>query len=150
MVAPEDRKIANLAQIASRGRVGPPKDWQSHWRTNRRWRGLPPLRITSFDISRDTATPMVSVEGLGNARRTIVNVTREAGWMVVPRPVSGCLFHVAPESDRTSAASEDARRRLIPIATYDEWSGMAASLASVMRHEIEMRRERTKRLQDGD
>lgn len=150
MVAPEDRRTANLAQIASRGRVGAPEGWQAHWRTNRRWRGLPPLRRTSLDVSRSTASPMVSVEGLGSARARIVALTRDAGWMVVPRPVTGCLFHVSPESDRTTAASEDARRRGIPIASYDEWTEMAMPLASVMRHEIEVRQGRIKQLQDGD
>jgi len=140
MVATEDRETANLAQIAAKGRIGAPEGWQAHWRGKRRWRGLPPARITSRDMSMATGTPMVSVEGLGNARRDIVALSAAAGWMVVARPVTGCLFHIAPDADRDSAASEAARRAGIPIATYAEWSGMAAALASVMRHEIESRR----------
>lgn len=140
MVAPEDRETANLAQIAAKGRIGAPEGWQAHWRGKRRWRGLPPARITSRDISQATGTPMVSVEGLGNARREAVRLSTESGWMVVPRPVTGCLFHVAPDADRDSAASEAARGAGIPIATYEQWAGMAGALASIMRHEIEARR----------
>lgn len=149
MVAPEDRETANLAQIAARGRVGATDGWQAHWRGNRRWRGLPPARITSLETSRKTGTPMMSVEGLGNSRRDIITRSKEAGWMVVPRPVTGCLFHVSPDPSRDSSATEAARQRGIPIASYEEWEGMVEALASVMRHEIEARMGITKRLQDG-
>ena len=148
MVSAEDRDTANRAQIAARGRIGPPDGWQSHWRTNRRWRGLPPARMTSLHQSRETGRPMMSIEGRGGARRDVATLSREAGWMVVAAPVLGCIFHVAPDSTSCSPAAERARASGIPIASYDEWMGMADSLAAVMAHEIGLRAEGTKRLQD--
>lgn len=82
---------------------------------------------------------MMSIEGLGHARRDIVDLSVAAGWMVVQRPITGCLFHVSPDPERDSKSNEAARQRGIPIASYEEWKGMADILAAVMRHEIETR-----------
>lgn len=147
MVPPEEHGEANRAQIAARGRIGAPDGWQAHWRTNRRWRGLPPARITMLDRSRREGMPMMSLEGRGGERRLVEQISREAGWMVSPFPVRGCLFHVAPETDTTTRAAEQARAAGIPIATYSEWAGLAAQLAKVLTHEIASRTG--KHLQDG-
>lgn len=136
MVPQEEHAEANRAQIAARGRIGPPEGWKAHWRNNRRWRGLPPARITALEISRRAGLPMMSIEGKGRARRETAGLSRDAGWMVVDEPVRGCLFHVAPDASSESRASERARKDGIPIASYGEWAALAAELAPVMRHAI--------------
>lgn len=139
MVPPEEWAEANRAQISAKGRIGPPKDWQATWRTNRRWRGLPPARITMLDRSRAEGRPMMSLEGRGSARALIQRISEEAGWMIADNPVKGCLFHVAPASDSGSRAAEAARASGVPIATYEEWAGIADQLGRMMGHEIAQR-----------
>lgn len=139
MVPVEEHGEANRAQIAARGRIGPPEGWQAHWRTNRRWRGLPPARITTLDRSRRDGLPMMSIEGRGGERRLVEQISRDAGWMVTATPVRGCLFHVAPTSESSTKAAEQARENGIPIATYGEWVGLASQLAKVLGHEIAVR-----------
>lgn len=136
MVPAEEHAEANRAQIAARGRIGPTEGWKADWRNNRRWRGLPPARITALESSRRQGLPMMSIEGRGRGRRETVERSRDAGWMVVDEPVRGCLFHVAPDAASESRAAERARRDGIPIASYEEWATLAAELAPVMKHAI--------------
>lgn len=136
MVPQEEWAEANRAQIAARGRIHPPEGWQAHWRTNRRWRGLPPARVTMLDRSRREGRPMMSIEGRGGERRIVQKLSEEAGWMVSSDPVKGCLFHVAPAHDSGTRASEKARENGVPIATYHEWIAIADQLARMMSHEI--------------
>lgn len=147
MVHPSEWPEANRAQIAAKGRIGPPDGWQAHWRTNRRWRGLPPARITMLDRSRKEGRPMMSIEGRGADRRLVQTISENAGWMVSSDPVKGCLFHVAQSHDTQSKAAEKARENGIPIATYGEWAGIAEQLARMMSHEIGTRTGN--HLQDG-
>lgn len=148
MVAHDERGEANRAQIAARGRIGPPEGWQAHWRSNRRWRGLPPLRPTIADRSIETGCPAMSLEGRGRLRTEIAELSEAAGWLINDRPTRGCLFHVASACDLETPASEAARAAGIPISGYDEWRTLAADLGRIMAHEIDMRSKRN-RLQDG-
>ena len=136
MVPQEEWPEANRAQIAARGRIGAPKDWQAHWRSNRRWRGLPPARVTMLDRSRMEGRPMMSLEGRGGGRALIHRISVDAGWLVANHPVKGCLFHVSPDSDGNSRAAEAARASGVPIASYEEWAGLAEQLGRVLTHEI--------------
>lgn len=139
MVPEEERGEANRAQIAARGRLQAPEGWQAHWRSNRKWRGLPPARITMVHRSRKTGKPVMSIEGRGNERRRIAEMSQESGWLISPRPVAGCLFHIAPNIEEDSSSKERARQMGIPIASYSEWDGLAAQLAEVLSHEIQAR-----------
>ena len=103
-----------------------------------------------LDKSRETGRPMISIEGRGVQRNTIVNLSTEAGWLVSPRPVKGCLFHVAPDADSQSLASDLSRTNGVPIASYDDWRDVAVGLARVLSQEIAHRTGDTIRLQDED
>lgn len=147
MVPREEWPEANRAQIAAKGRIGAPDGWQAHWRTNRRWRGLPPARPTVLDRSRRESRPIMSIEGRGGERPEIVRLSEEAGWIVAREPVKGCLFHVVPDPEASSRGIDRARSQGIPVASYDEWKGLAEQLGEVMAHEIRARSS-TNQLQD--
>jgi len=139
MVPAIEHAEANRAQIAARGRLRPPQDWKGHWRSNRRWRGLPPVRSTALAKCRSSGSPMMSLEGRGAGRQEILDLSHSSGWMVTPHPTRGCLFHIVPHGTTTSRAACKARKDGIPILSYEEWRVLAGDLAAVMTREIAQR-----------
>jgi hypothetical protein len=139
MVPENERVEANKAQILAKGRIGPPQGWQAHWRKNRKWRGLPPIRNTFLEKSRREGKPLVSIEGRGGARKLVEKISQEAGWIVTKTPIKGCLFHVVESAENHSFHSEKAMQKGIPIASYEEWITLAEHLGKILAHEIQER-----------
>lgn len=139
MVPEAERVEANKAQILAKGRIGPPQGWQATWKKNRKWRGLPPVRNTFLEKSRQEGKPLVSIEGRGGAKKLVEKISQEAGWIVTKTPIKGCLFHVVENTETHSFHAEKAMQRGIPIASYEEWINLAEHLAKILAHEIQER-----------
>ena len=120
MVHPDDRIIADQAQILAKGRIGPTKDWKSNWRGHRKWRGLPPRQSQAQRLMR-LGNPVVSIEGRQSLRRQAIEIANDHEWYVNPRPSIGVLVHVVENKDSNSIAAEHARKLGLMIATHEEW-----------------------------
>lgn len=124
MVHPDDRAIADRAQIAAKGRIGPTPDWKSNWRLHRRWRGLPQRQSQAQKLMH-LGNPVVSIEGRPTLRRQSMDIAEAHEWYVNPRPTKGVLVHVVEDKDSTTHAAEHARQLGLMIATHEEWVTIA-------------------------
>lgn len=133
MVPREDRHIADRAQAQLRGMLKPHKNWKSHWLTKRKWRGLPPRLSHAAEVSAKDGMPLLSLEGRGKRRRNAEEMITRKGWMIAPRPVRGCVFHLIPDdAEAIGKAAEAAAARSIPIITYQEWLELAEDITEAL------------------
>jgi hypothetical protein len=133
MVPPEDRIIADKAQIAAKGRIGPTAEWKSNWRIHRRWRGLP-ARQSAAQKLMHLGNPVVSIEGRPTLRRKSLEIAELYEWYVNPRPSKGVLIHVVEDKESTTQAAEHARQLGLMIATHEEWATIAPIGRSLHSH----------------
>ena len=137
MVPPDDWRAANLAGVIAKGRIGPTENWKATWRENRRWRGLPTVRSAAALRALQHRRPLVVFSGRNPRRKTLEYMSIEHGWEVSTQLVEGCAYLVTPDVEAESGMIEMAKKRGVPIVTYDDWEIMSAEtcliLASVMR-----------------
>ena len=123
MVPKEDRVEADRAQVLAKGRIGPPPDWKSNWRNNRRWRGMSMRESNAMTMMR-AGTPVVSMQGTGLTKRQSARIAQNNGWGIVPSPVKGVIVHVSdePEGDQKR---EHALSLGIIVLTHEQWPAIA-------------------------
>ena len=122
MVHPRDRRSADVAQIRARGRIGATANWKAHWRTNRKWRGLPTRETTAQKLIR-AGEPVLSVDAKGTTAENIRRIAKEHGWKISPRPTKGVLIHV--HGDEPGKRTEYASFIGIMVISAEQWEAIA-------------------------
>ncbi|MAC11080.1 MAG: hypothetical protein CMN74_02375 [Sphingorhabdus sp.] len=123
MVPEEDRIKADKAQVLAKGRIGPPEDWKSNWRGNRRWRGIGIREPKAMTLLR-SGVPVVSLQGKGLVRRMSARIAQQNGWSIVPAPTKGVIIHVSDEGDG-DPKRDHALSLGITVLTHEQWPSIA-------------------------
>ncbi len=133
MVPVEDHSNADKAMRAIIGHITPPSDWKGSWRSSMRWRGLskPVDRIVidhSIAHGEDYYDrPKICFTGTGPLKRKdLLEHARKAGWQAVDDIVIGLKVLVAEDPTLDNNKLRGARKKAIPIISYDEFMLLTA------------------------
>lgn len=124
MVHPEDRKTTDKVAAIIRPKLIADPEWKAHWRSNRRWRGLPVRRSRAEELLHQ-GMPVVSVEGTKTQRTQASAIAEEHGWAVTTSASKGCLVHISRNPDGDSTQTNHARRLGIMITSHEDWPTIA-------------------------
>lgn len=122
MVHPEDRTIADKAQVMAKGRIGPPENWKSNWRSNKKWRGIK-IRPSKAMQFLNSGMPVVCFDESSKTKECL-RIASDNGWSVVSRPTKGVIIHVS--NDIETDTSKQAAGRGITIVTTEQWESVAS------------------------
>lgn len=133
MVPAEDHAAADRAMKAIAEMVVVPANWKGSWRQNMAWRGLnSPRKYVTIDHTAEHGDdyyerPKVCFTGTGPLpRKELLNLARLSGWQAVDEPQQGLKVLVAEDPTQNTNKLKVARKRGIPIISYEEWSTLTA------------------------
>jgi hypothetical protein len=139
MVPAEDRHIADAAQRAVRGHVGPPTDWQASWKEDRVWRGLSAPRSDERMRMRLDGRPTICFVGAGSAgtKPDYEEGAETLGWKCVDRPNPYTTMVVCSAAGEATRSGVDAIVLELPMITHDQWDEWQYDVTNAVLDEIE-------------
>jgi hypothetical protein len=133
MVPLDDRIKADKAMQAMLGHIKAPAEWKGSWRSKMVWRGLrQPGDRVYFDHSAVHGDgyydrPKICFTGNGPMKRAeLLEHARTAGWQAVDNIVEGLKVLVAEDPTLDNNKLRGARKKAIPIISYDEYMTLTA------------------------
>jgi NAD-dependent DNA ligase len=126
MVPASDHKNADRAMKLMTGYLIAPPDWKGSWRSRMIWRGLSKPRTyvdhTAAHGDDYHDRPTICFTGKGPMSRSdILEHARQSGWKAVDSLIQDLKVLVAEDPTLTTSKLQGARRKGIPVISYDEY-----------------------------